>query len=76
MDLTSLNTRIKYHFKFLVHCKNKSLHSHKVTREDLKLKQIIMENYYKSLLIGNAMALYLNYVRRNKSFVKSLASKI
>ncbi len=65
--------KIKYHFEFMRHC---SKRSHNITQEDMRLKEVITQNYYKSILISNLFALYLNYIRKNKSFTKTFLSNI
>lgn len=64
---------INYHLNFFKHCNDKN---HKVTLEEQRLKQIIKKNYYKSLFIGNLIALYSNYLRKNKTFPKIFISKL
>jgi hypothetical protein len=77
--LKSVNTfkdKLKFHFDFLKHTRNPQNSTHIVTNEDKRLREIIIQNYYKSLMISNILALYLNYIRKNKSFFKSLFSNI
>jgi hypothetical protein len=68
-----LKLKIKYHMEFMSHCKSRG---HNVTEEDLRLKEVIQQNYYKSLFFSNLFAFYLNYIRKNKSFAKTFLSKI
>jgi len=64
--------RFKYQIDFLKHCKG---NNHLITKDDLRLKEIVHENFFKSLSISNIFALYINYIRKNKSFKKTLLSK-
>lgn len=68
-----IKLKIKYHIEFMRHCNTRG---HNVTEEDLRLKKVIKQNYYKSLFISNLFAFYLNYIRKNKSFTKTFLSKI
>lgn len=69
--MTELLWEIKYNLDFLKHCR-----SHRYTSEENRLRHVIIQNYTKSLLIGNTFAFYLNYIRKNKSLVKTLSSMI
>jgi hypothetical protein len=68
-----LKNKFKYHLNFLRHTKNES--NHVVTNEDKRLRKVILENYFKSLTFVNLFALYLNYIRRNKTYTKTILSK-
>jgi hypothetical protein len=63
--------RLKYQIDFLKHCKG---NNHLITKYDLRLKEIIHENFLKSICISNIFALYINYIRKNKSFKKTFIS--
>lgn len=63
--------KIKFQKEFLKHSKSEN---HIISKEDKKLRKIIMQNYYKSFFIFNILAVYLNYLRKNKSFMKTVIS--
>lgn len=64
--------RFKYQIDFLKHCRG---NNHLVTKDDLRLREVVYENIFKSICISNIFALYINYIRKNKSFKKTLISK-
>ncbi len=66
-----LKTKIQYHFDFMRHCNKKG---HLVTSEDTRLREVIMQNYYKSLVLSNIFAFYCNYMRKSKSYFKTVTS--
>jgi hypothetical protein len=68
-------TKIKFHLDFMKHS-NVRNKNHFATQEDIRLRQVLIQNYFKSFLIGNSIALYLNYLRKNKSFYKTFMSNI
>lgn len=43
---------------------------HIYSETDEKLKNLIKTNYIKSIFISNIAAVYMNYIRKNKSFGK------
>lgn len=63
--------KMSYQYNFLIHSGNPN---HLRTKEDIRLREVILRNYFKSFLIWNSISLYLNYIRRNKSIGKSLAT--
>jgi len=72
-SLDLLKNKLKYHFDFLRHTKNES--NHFITKEDKRLRKVILQNYFKSVTIANLFAIYLNYIRRNKTYTKTMLSK-
>ena len=66
--------KIKYTVDFIKHSKGGE--GHLVTDEDKRLREVLLKNYFKSLGIFNAFAVYFNYIRKNKSFMKTTLSKI
>ncbi len=72
-SLDLLKNKLKYHMDFLRHSKNES--SHFITKEDKRLRKVILQNYLKSVTIANFFAIYLNYIRRNKTYTKTILSK-
>ena len=64
--------KIKYHFDFLRH--SRSYANHLITNEDKRLREVILDNYFKSFTIGNLFAFYINYLRGNKTYSKTLLS--
>ena len=69
---TSYRNKIKYHLEFLRHSGSQA--NHLVTNEDKRLREVILQNYFKSFSIGNLFAFYINYIRRNKTYPKTLLS--
>ncbi len=69
--MTEFLWEIKYNFDFLKH-----FNSHRYTSEESRLREVIIHNYTKSLIISNSIAFYLNYLRKNKSLLKTLSSMI
>jgi hypothetical protein len=69
-----LTYKIKYQIDFLKHTSGKG--QHKNSEEDKRLRKVVLKNYSKSCFTFNLLAVYLNYIRRNKSFLKTVASKI
>ena len=70
--MSSLKYKIKYQLDFLKHCNGNK--GHNITEEDKRLKEIVIQNYFKSGLLFNVGAVYLNYIRRNKTFMKTVFS--
>ncbi len=71
--ITKLIDSYRYNQEYLVHCLNSE--SHLIAKEDLRLKSVVLQNYLKSFMIGNIFAKYFNYIRKNKSYKKTLVSK-
>ncbi len=72
-SLVSFRKKLNYHFEFLKHTKSES--NHFVTKEDKRLRKVIIQNYLKSFTISNLFAVYINYISRNKTFMKTILSK-
>ena len=70
--LKQLLYKVKYQRDFFRHTSGKG--QHKVSDEDKRLREVILINYGKSCSIFNLLAVYLNYIRRNKSFTKTVIS--
>jgi hypothetical protein len=75
MKNVSIYIKIKYNLEFFRHTNTKNK-NHIVTNEDLRLREVLLQNYLKSFTITNIIAFYLNYLRKNKSLIKTVISKI
>lgn len=74
MDYIKKNyERIKFQLEFIRHFKNMK---HRISEEDVRLKEVIVKQFYKSVFGCNLIAIYINYIRKNKSISKTLSSKI
>jgi hypothetical protein len=63
----------KYNFEFLKHTGKAG---HVVGKDELRLREVILQNFRKSLVLCNLVAFYVNYRRKNKSVIKSFLSII
>jgi hypothetical protein len=70
--MRNLYNQYRYNYEFLKHTGSSG---HKVGQDELRLREVIIQNYKKSLLIFTVLALYVNYRRKNKNLIKSLLSK-
>ena len=71
MNVLNFFYKFKYNLEFLRHAK-----SHQATADEKRLREVIIQNYTKSLFFSNLLACYLNYIRRNKNFTKTIFSKL
>jgi hypothetical protein len=58
-----------YNYDFLRHT-----HNHIVSKDELRLREVVLQNFKKSLFMWNLLAAYLNYRRKNKNFIRSFVS--
>ena len=69
--MSELYWGMKYNIDFVKHC-NYHLH----TPEEKRLNNVIIQNFAKSIFLSNSLAIYINYIRKNKSLIKAICSKI
>jgi hypothetical protein len=85
-NIYGIKDRINYLLTFLRHSKNQKdnyialkdenikRNLHELSNSDLKLRSSIKNNYTKSFIIWNSIAIYINIIRKRKNFLRFFSS--